>query len=516
MHSGSLGKMLVGNIIATAAVRFPDNEAFFCSSTGRRLTYRETNGRCNRLAHALMGLGFVKGDVVAFLSTNRIEVAEIYFALAKSGIVGIPLNYRLAPNEIIVLMRSMDAKGMICETRFKSVAQQVMAELPQVRHCIAIGDESPDWGLDYESILARSPAGEPDIAIDESDPYYFNLTSGTTGLPKSYVLTQYNNSALEPMLSALDMTRRDVVMTVFPMFGRVGFAWIVASTMYGTKNVLMNFDPHECLGLIESEKVTIVNFVATMAAMILAAKTLSIRNLSSLRATVFAGSMLPAPIREKTMAQICPALYEYYGMQETGTLVVSTPEDRARKADSVGRPIVFSEIKIVDPDNNPVAANEIGEIVGRSPNTITEYFQNPSKSAETFKNGWLHTGDLGRIDEDGYLYICGRLKDMIITGGQNVHSAEVEQAILSFPDVADCAVIGLPDDLWGECVTAIVIPNKDANVDAEALRQFCRERLAGFKTPKRVYVQSTPLPRTPTGKVQKFLLIEKYSSRAIP
>jgi fatty-acyl-CoA synthase len=514
MPAGSLGKMLVGSVLATAAIRFPDNEAFYCSATGRRFTYREANARCNRLAHALLDLGFAKGDVVAFLCTNRVEVAEIYFALAKSGIVGIPLNYRLAPSEIVDLMRSMGAKGMLCEARFEPVATQVLAALPQVRQCIAIGDASAAWGLDYEALLVRSPAGEPEAAIDEADAYYFNLTSGTTGLPKSYVLTQFNNSSIGAFMDSFDMTRRDVVMTVFPMFGRVGFAWILGGAMFGVKNVLMNFDPGECLRLVESERVTIVNLVPTMAAMLLAADSLAARDISSLRAIVFAGSMLPAPIREQAIARICPALYEYYGMQETGALVVSTPEDRALRADSVGRPVMFAEVKVVGPDDKPVATGEIGEIAGRSPSTVTGYFQNPAKSAETFKGGWLHTGDLGRIDADGYLFICGRLKDMIISGGQNVHSAEVEAAILAHPGVADCAVIGLPDDVWGESVTAVVVPNNKVGIDAETLRQFCRERLAGFKTPKQIVVQDAPLPRTATGKVQKFLLVEKYAGAA--
>jgi fatty-acyl-CoA synthase len=510
MHSGSMGKMLVGNILATAAIRFPDNEAFYCSATGRRPTYRETNARCNRLAQALQGLGFGKGDVVAFLCTNRLEVVEIYFALAKTGIVGIPLNYRLAPGEVVALMRSMGAKGMICEARFQAIAQQVKAALPQVDRCIVIGDEGALWGLPYEALLARSSDAEPEVAIDESDPYYFNLTSGTTGLPKAYVLTQFNNSSISPIFDAFDMSRRDTVMTVFPMFGRVGFGWIACSTMFGLKNVLMNFEPGECLRLIDSERVTVVNLVATMGAMLLAHDSLPSRDLSSLRGIVYAGSLLPAPIREQSMARLCPSLYEYYGMQETGALVVSTPEDRSRRPDSVGRPVMFAEIRIVDKDSRPVAADEIGEIIARSPNTVTEYFQNPAKSAETFKNGWLHTGDLGRIDDEGYLFICGRLKDMIISGGQNVHAAEVEEAILAFHGVADCAVIGLPDDLWGERVAAIVVAPRPAEIDVEALRSFCRERLAGFKTPKTIYVQEAPLPRTPTGKVQKFLLVRQF------
>jgi acyl-CoA synthetase (AMP-forming)/AMP-acid ligase II len=504
--------MLVGNVLTTAAIRFPENESVVCTATGRRFRYRETNARSNRLAHGLTGLGFAKGDVVAFLSTNRAEMIEIYFALAKSGIVGIPLNYRLAPAEVVELMRAMDAVGLVCEARFESVANQVTQALPRVRRVVAIGQTALERAEDYEALLERSPAHEPEVELVESDPYYFNLTSGTTGLPKSYVLTQFNNSSIGGFMDGFDLSRRDVVMTVFPMFGRVGFAWTLGAAMFGLKNVLMNFAPAECLALIERERVTIVNLVATMGAMMLAEPTLPERDLSSLRAVVYAGSMLPPTVRDQTIARLCPSLYEYYGMQETGALVLSTPEDRAVRPDSIGRPVMFAEIRVVDPSGRPVPVDEVGEICGRSPNTITEYFDNPAKTAETFRDGWLHTGDLGRIDADGYLYISGRVKDMIITGGQNVHAAEVEAALLAFPGVADCAVIGLPDALWGEAVTAVVVPAGGATIDGDALKAFCRERLAGFKTPKRVVVQTAALPRTPTGKVQKFLLVERYGA----
>lgn len=274
----------------------------------------------------------------------------------------------------------------------------------------------------------------------------------------------------------------------------------------------MNFAPAGCLALIERERVTLVNPVATMGAMRLADATLPERDLSSPRAVAYAGSMLPPTVRDRTIERLCPSLYEYYGMQETGALVLSTPEDRAVRPDSIGRPVMFAEIRVVDPAGRPVPVDGVGEIRGRSPSTITEYFDNPAKTAETFREGWLHTGDLGRLDADGYLYISGRVKDMIITGGQNVHAAEVEAAILAFSGVADCAVIGLPHELWGEAVTAVVVPAPGAAIDADALKAFCRERLAGFKTPKRVVVQTDALPRTPTGKVQKFLLVERYGS----
>ncbi|MCO5130317.1 MAG: AMP-binding protein [Xanthobacteraceae bacterium] len=511
VENRALGKMVVGGILSTAARRFRDREAIYCVATGRRLSFRQINRRCNRLAHGLSGLGFARPDVVAFLSSNRAELAEIYFALAKLGLVGIPLNYRLAPSEIAALMQAMGATGMIFDTRFVGAAEQARAALPQIRHFVAIGDGGPDWATAYEDLLAGSTDTEPDVSVEEHDPFYFNLTSGTTGLPKSYVLTHLNNAAVGQMFEAFDLTQRDVLMTVFPAFGRVGYAWIVAGILFGARNVLMDFHPGEFLRLVEQERVTIVNLVATMAAMAMAEPDLKTRDLSSLRGIVYAGSMLPAPLREKAQAQLCPNTYEYYGMQETGVLTISTPEDRKFRPESIGTAMAFADVRIERPDGSLAAPGEIGEIVGRSPATVTQYFDNPAKSAETFRGGYVHTGDLGMMDEEGFVFIRGRLKDMIVTGGQNVHAAEVEEILLALPGVADCAVFALPDDMWGERVSVLIVRDPaHGDVTAEAVEAHCRERLAGFKIPRTILFDENPLPRTPTGKVQKFLLVERF------
>jgi acyl-CoA synthetase (AMP-forming)/AMP-acid ligase II len=281
--------------------------------------------------------------------------------------------------------------------------------------------------------------------------------------------------------------------------------------MYGVPNVITNFEPEEMLRLIEEERVSIFNVVPTMAMLLLDANRLSATNLSSLRAIVFAGSVLPAPVREQAMSRLCSNIYEYYGMQESGVLAHSTPQDREMHPDSVGRVSLFSEVKVVDSLGRPVAVGEVGEIIGRSPNTVTSYFQNPERSAETFRNGWLHTGDLGSIDAEGFIHIRGRKKDIIISGGQNIYAAEVEETLLRHDAIADCAVIGLPDELWGEQVVAVVVQKSDIAIDVDALRLFCREQLAGFKVPKKWFIQNDALPRTATGKVQKFMLIEKYA-----
>jgi fatty-acyl-CoA synthase len=195
----ALGKAVVGNALTTAARRFRDREAFFCATTGRRFSFRETNARCNRLANGLSALGFAKGETVAFLCNNRAELPEIYYAVAKTGLVGVPLNYRLAPAEIVALMRAMGAKAMLFETRFLAAAERVRAELPEIRAFIAIGEGRPEWAAPYEELLTGAPESEPEVEIEESDPYYFNLTSGTTGLPKSYLLTHTNNAFVGPI-----------------------------------------------------------------------------------------------------------------------------------------------------------------------------------------------------------------------------------------------------------------------------------------------------------------------------
>lgn len=512
MPNSGLGYLTVGSLLATAAVRFGLEEAFYCSETERRSTFAQVNERCNRLAHGLAGLGLKKGDCVAFLATNRIEVVEIYFALAKSGLVGLPLNYRLAPVEMIALMKDIGASALVYERRYAHVAQAAIAELPQLKVQVGFGGGNGP-GHDYEQLIGASSATEPAVAVEDHDPYYYNLTSGTTGMPKCYSISHYNNATLFNMAHAFELSRRDVVLTVFPMYGRVGFCWLAFSVMYGIRNVLMNFDAARALKLIESEKITITNLVPTMGAMLLAAPDLANADVSSLRAVVFAGSLLPKSIREGVEQRMCSSLYEYYGMQESGTLVASTPEDRRKRPDSVGRPIMFAEVRIVDGDGRDVPAGQTGGVIGRSPSTVTAYFKNPEKTAETFRGGWLHTGDLGRIDEEGFLFINGRLKDVIVTGGQNVHAGEVEETILGLPGVADCAVIGLSDPLWGESVTAVVVPREGAKLDAESVIFACRRKLAGFKTPKRVILESGPLPRTPTGKLQKFLLVERYEAK---
>jgi acyl-CoA synthetase (AMP-forming)/AMP-acid ligase II len=507
----ALGKMNAGAALAYAASRHADALAFYCSSSKRRFTFRQTHERTNRLAQSLLGLGLKKGDVVALLLSNRIEIVEAFFALARTGIVGLPLNYRLASSELTGLMGAIGAKALIYESGL-SVATALVRDAPAgIEHFIEVGDDPSAGGHEYEAMLAAAAPTLPEVDIDEDDPFYFNLTSGTTGAPKPYLLTQYNNCVVGLIFPAFDLSGRDVVMTVFPIFGRVGFAWVMGSVIYGIPNVLATFEPAKVLNLIATERVTTVNLVPTMGAMLLPVQASAPVDLSSLRAIIFAGSVLPASIREQASAALCPGIYEYYGMNEMGALIVSNPDDRARRPESVGKPTLFSEIRIVGEHGEELGPNDVGEVLGRSPMSATSYFGSPDASAETFRDGWLHTGDLGYRDEEGYIYIRGRKKDMIVTGGQNVHAAEVEGVILRHPGAAECAVFGVPDDLWGERITCVVVPRPGVRLTAEELDGFCRQHLGAFKVPKAFFITDEALPRTANGKIQKFVLAERYA-----
>lgn len=509
----SLGGMSVGNIVRTAATRFPAREALLCAGTGRRFTFHQLNARSNRLAHALMALSLEPGSVVAFICSNRAEILETYVALAKSGLVGLPLNYRLSSAELETLINTIGAVAVIIEARFGGVLGHLKANCAALAHFIWIGTDATDACLRYEELLAAAPATEPDLIIDDAAPYYFNLTSGTTGLPKAYLLTQFSACAMHASMLGQESRPDDVTLVVFPAFGRVGLGGLIMSMIGGGRSVLVNFEPREVVRLIREESVTLVWLVPTMAALILEIPVLP--SMDSLRGIGFIGSMLPVAIREQASARLCPHIYEGYGLQEAGILTMSTPEDRARKPESVGQPVLFGEVRVVDVNGNSVIG-EIGEIVGRSPNCITEYYQSPAKNAEAFRGGWFHTGDLGRFDADGYLYICGRVKDMIISGGQNVHSAEIEGTLLGLCGVSDCAVVGVPHQVWGEVVTAVIVTGKGVTLTARQVQDFCRATLASFKVPRIVVFQDDPLPRTPTGKVQKFRLVERYLDAGDP
>lgn len=512
MNQRATGSFTMGNYLKVAGTRYGDREAIYCVTTGKRLSFRQLNERVNALAHGLLSLGLKKGDVAAFLSYNRVELVEIYYALAKIGVLGIPLNYRLSTGEIMELVNFCDAGSFIFDPSFVEQVNEMRSQLPGVKRYVSMGTEVPDYALSYEELIAGSSTEEPDVDVSEVDYQYLNLTSGTTGLPKAYLLTHYNNAVAGPVMAAMhDVTADDTILTVFPIFGRVGFAWAGMGIFTGARNVILQFDLLKALEIIGEEKITISNWVPTIASFVLAMPDLDKYDFSSLRALVFAAAPFPKSLQDQVKARICPNLYEFYGLQETGVLVNSGPKEKERKPDSVGTLYFGADVRIVDHQGKDVPTGEVGEILGRGVAVTTGYFKNEEKTREAFRDGWFHTGDLGRFDEDGFLYLSGRMKDMIISGGQNVFAVEVEEMLMTHGSVAQCAVIGLPDETWGEMVTAVVVKSFGADVSEEEIIAYSREKIAHFKAPKKVFFVDS-LPMTPTGKVTKYVLVERFSN----
>lgn len=511
MSSRATGTFTMGNYLKVGGTRYGDREAIYCSATNRRFSFRQVNERINGLGNGLLSLGVKKGDVTAFLSTNRAEIFETYGALAKIGSLGIPLNYRLAPAEIIELVNFCNAENFIFDPSFADTVSSMRDKMPAVKRFVCMGEQIPAFAESYEKLVADSSKHEPDVEVDEEDQQYLNLTSGTTGLPKAYLLTHYNNAGAGPLMALMhDLSSRDVVLTVFPIFGRVGFAWSSMAFFCGARNVIHQFDLAKMLELIGRERVTISNWVPTIASFVLSLPDLSPYDFSSLRALVFAAAPFPPALQEQVKAKLCPNIYEFYGLQETGILVNMGPGDKERKPESVGTFYPGADVRIVDSNGKDVPVGEVGEVIGRGVAVTTGYYKNPEKTAEMFKNGWFYTGDLGRFDEDGFLYLAGRKKDMIISGGQNIFAVEVEDTLAAHEAVMQCAVFGLPDQTWGEMVCAAVVKIPGKEVTAEELIAFGRERIAHFKVPKKIFFVDS-LPMTATGKVQKFILVEKYS-----
>ena len=503
----------LGLQLANAARTCPGKEALVDLEGGKRLTYLELNNRVNSVAHALSASGIKNGDYIAAVLLNCSEFIELYYATAKIGAVIAPLNYRLLGNEMVELINYSEAKTLVFSEGLAEIINTIKGKLA-IEKYICVGVKMPSWATNYEDLVIYPSAEEPDVDINEHDPHKLEFTSGTTGLPKGYLLSHYMDAVASQVAHSVhDFHHNMVDLIVFPLYGRVAMAHTLATIFARGKIVLMNFEPGRVLKTIEKESITVSNWVPTMAQIILQHPDLKKFDLSSLEGIIFAGSPLPESILKGVWENITPNVYEFYGLQETAILVAVTPEVKREKTGSCGAPVPIMDVRIVDDDGNDVPTGEIGEVVTSGPSITLGYHKEEEKTKEVFnfEKGWMHTGDIGRFDEDGYLYLEGRKKDIIITGAQNVFAPEVEAAIFSHAKVKDCAVIGLPDEKWGERITAVIILKPGEKASVEEIVEHCKEKIAPFKVPKSV-IFTDSIPRTPTGKAQKFIMVDKYST----
>jgi long-chain acyl-CoA synthetase len=485
----------------------------------RELTYAELDERSSRLAQALLAAGSGAGSRVAYLDRTAPEAVELLLAAAKIGAVAVPLNWRLAPPELAAILGDAKAPLLIAGTVYEETARALVGELPETE-LVIVGDPGPSG---YEAWLAAHEPSDPGGRGDTSDTVLQMYTSGTTGVPKGVLTTHRNLAACAETSPRWMFDSSSISLTAMPMFHIGGIGWAFCGLWNGATTVLVSeFVPEQILDMLERLRVTNTVFVPTMLQMLASAPAAAGRDFSELRAIAYGASPITTPVLKAALRTFRCALFGCYGLTETtGTVVQLDPADhdpdgpRERLLRSAGRPYAWVELRIADPATGAaLGPGEWGEVWMRAPNVMAGYWSRPQETAEALTpDGWLRTGDGGCLDDEGYLFLTDRIKDMIVSGGENVYPVEVEEVLAQHPGVGEVAVIGTPHEHWGESVTALIVRRAGAACTADELVAFARERLAGYKLP-RVIEFLDELPRTPTGKVLKRQLRERYALAA--
>ncbi len=507
------------DIIYRNALLFPDSEAFVYGS--QRISFKEFNLSVNRLVHGLQTLGIHKGDVIGVLSWNRPEYCQVFGAAMKAGFVLAHFNPRLQAEELIHVINDSQARVVFFSPEFVEMADTIRERLSSSKIFVAF--DAAASMMDCGDLVGNQSTQEPEPVVGEKDPLVIFYTSGTTGIPRGAIYT-HEQKMENTWMKALDIGVEfgDRHLVVLPMFHIGGDSHIWPFFLRGGCNVIMPrpaFDPKATLGTIVSEQITDVHIVPTQLVALLNLPDIAGYDLGRLKRIWYAASPMPTEVLKRGLAVFGPIFIQGYGLTESGphSTVLNQASHRQGEGStphqnplaSCGQPCIGVHMRIVDEAERDVAAGEIGEIIIRSKRIMTGYWQNPSATEKAVRNGWFYTGDMGYYDEQGFIYIADRKKDMIITGGENVYPKEVEEVLYRHPAVSEAAVIGLPDEYWIERVHALVILRQGAQAGAEEIIEFCRQQIAHFKVPKGVeFVDS--LPKSPQGKILKKEIRKRY------
>ncbi|MBI1181236.1 MAG: long-chain-fatty-acid--CoA ligase [Alphaproteobacteria bacterium] len=487
---------------------------------GRRLTWRQVEGRVARFAAALRGLGVRPGDRVAVMADNAGWHIEAYFAIPWAGAAIAPVNTRWALPEIVDGLNDCAPRALIVDEAHLPLLDGVLAGAPSIGTVIAAGPSLPQGAHDLEALIARAAPMAPEpVEPDQLAGIFY--TGGTTGRSKGVMLSQRNLYMHSLMMMAEGMFHPDSVgLHVAPMFHLADVGTVLGATMAGGSHVcLPRFEPEATLQAIEAHGVTEVYLVSTMLRAVLDHPNFDRYDLSSLRGMIYGASPIAEALLVRALEKIPGAGFmQRYGMTETtGFFTLLKPEYQVvggAKLRSAGQPIHGMDVRIVDEHGEEVPRGTVGEVAVAGPTVMLGYWNRPEETGRAVRGGRMFTGDLATMDEDGFVFVADRLKDMIITGGENVYSGEVENALYRHPVVAQCAVIGVPSERWGEAVHAVVVP-RDGQAPTEAeLDAHCRALIAAYKCPKSYEFRSQPLPLTGAGKVRKYSLREPYWNKA--
>ncbi|HVB17749.1 MAG TPA: long-chain fatty acid--CoA ligase [Stellaceae bacterium] len=492
-----------------AATIAPSATATICGE--RRHSWAETRERILRIAGGLRRLGLAKGDRVAIVSLNNDRYFELMFAAPALGAIVVPVNTRLAPPEIAYILEDSGAKMLFVDDAFAALPGQ-LASLAAVGEIVHLGEGPTPAGMRPFEALLGEPAVLDDIVSDDVAGIFY--TGGTTGRSKGVMLTHQNLIANAAMIIPVVGYRADsIYVHAPPMFHLADGASTFAVTMVGGVHVFIpRFDPADLLAAVARYRATNTLLVPTMINALASYSGIRDYDTSSLRVIPYGASPMPEAVLSKAVAALPGVRFLHvYGMTEAAPLVTAMeldPEPEGERLKSCGRPGLLVEVRIADLDDSEVPRGTVGEIQVRGPNVMLGYWNQPEVTRTALRGEWYHSGDGGYMDADGYVYVVDRLKDMIITGGENVYSAEVESAISTLDGVAEVAVIGIPDERWGEAVHAVVVPVSGRALTAEQVIAHCRTLIAGYKCPRSIEIRHTPLPLSGAGKVLKAQLRE--------
>jgi fatty-acyl-CoA synthase len=483
----------------------PDRDAIWFEGT--TTSHAEFAARVRRTAGALAALGVRRGDRVAWTGGNHPSALETLYACGQLGAIWVPVNARLAVPEAEYVLTHSGASVVVHGRDHGPLADALRDRLPGVRSWVA-AEPPADGGaasLPYEELLAPADPEPRDEPVSLQDPCLVMYTSGTTGKPKGAVLTHGNMTwnAVNQFMG-MDFAQDERTLALAPLFHIGGLNGTVNPALLrgGCAVVVRRFDPAETLRVIEEQRVNSFFAVPTMLDAMARQPEFRSRDLSALRSIGAAGAAVPLPTL-RTWLDRGVTMQQCYGMTEAAPgCTVLDSADAVRKVGSAGKPVFFTDVRVLRPDGTEAAVDEVGEVVVQGPNVMAGYWDEPERTAEVLVDGWYHTGDAGSLDDEGFLHIRDRYKDMIISGGENVYPAEVESALLELDGVDEAAVIGVPDEKWGEVGLALLVPSPGAALDPDAVRAALRERLAGFKVPQQVRVVDE-LPKTATGKIRK-------------
>lgn len=507
-------QLLVGELIRRGSHNTPNQIAFVYEN--ERITYQQLERRTLQIAAWLQEKGIEIGDKVGIISKNCLAFVEVIFAVAQSGGVSVPINFRLAPEEFAYIINNSDTKILFIEDEFQDIIQSIKHKLSNVEQIVVIGKECETIMIPYETIFQRNINYRTiDNLVNDDDDCMICYTSGTTGHPKGAVLSHKNllMSALNSVVGS-NIKSGTKQLSVTPLFHIAGIGYfLISCTVNGTCVIHRDYNPVKVLETIQNEKINGLLLVPAMWNLLFQVRNIDDYDLTSMHRCSTGAAVCPVEIKERIMRYFPNAgLFDSFGQTEMSpTTTVLLPEDSLRKTNSVGKPVLNVEIRVVDENMNDVSIGEIGEIVYRGPTAMKGYYKNPEATEEAFQGGWFHSGDLVRMDDEGFIYVMDRKKDMIISGGENIYPAEVEEALYKHEAIFEAAVIGVPDELWGESVKAYVVLKPGKILTEEEVILHCQKYVASYKKPK--YIEFLDeLPRNPSGKILKRVLREELKN----